>query len=166
MIVVGDSSALIALHGLEAWSLLPQLFGEVHVPDAVWQEVFLAARYSASMPAPPAWLVRHAAFAIASNIPETATLDRGEADAIQLARDLPADLLLIDEARGRKIAQRLGLRITGVVGVLVEARRRGLIPSLAAPLARLKAMDFWLSDQLVREALRLAGEEEPAPPPR
>lgn len=164
MIVVGDSSALIAFHRLEFWSLLPQLYGEVHVPDSVWPEVFLAARFSGSMPAPPAWLMRHPAPTDTSNIPETATLDRGEADAIQLARDLPADLLLIDEACGRKIAQRLGLRITGVVGVLIEARRRGLIPSLAAPLGRLKAMDFWLSDQLVREALRLVGETESPPP--
>ncbi|MBI5767358.1 MAG: DUF3368 domain-containing protein [Verrucomicrobia bacterium] len=160
MIVVGDSSALIVLHRLEAWPLLPQPYGEVQVPDAVWQEVFLAATHAITMPVPPAWLKRHAGPAPTSTIPEIESLDRGEADAIRLARELSADLLLIDEARGRKIAQRLGLRITGVIGILLEAKRRQLISSLAEPLARLKAMDFWLSDQLVREALRLAGEEK------
>lgn len=60
MIVVGDASALIVLHRLEAWPLLPRLYGQVHVPDAVWQEVFLAARFSSAMPAPPEWLRRHA----------------------------------------------------------------------------------------------------------
>lgn len=160
MIVVGDASALIALHQIDGWPLLPRLYGEVHVPDAVWHEVFSAARSPAILPAPPAWLLRHATPSRMVAMPELDSLDAGEADAIRLARELPADLLLIDEIRGRAVAQRLGLRITGVVGILIDARRRGLIPSLAVALAGLRAHHFWMSDALVREALRLAGEDE------
>ncbi len=56
MIVVGDASALIALHQIDGWPVLPRLYGEVHVPEAVWHEVFSAARFSAVRPVPPTWL--------------------------------------------------------------------------------------------------------------
>lgn len=166
MIVVGDASALIALHRVDGWELLPRLYGEVHVPESVWREVFSAPAFAAMMPSAPPWLIRHASPAPAPLSPDLASLDAGEADAIRLAHSLPADLLLIDEVRGRRVAQRLGLRITGVVGILIEAKRRGFIPSLAATLAKLKAQDFWMSERLVQEALRLAGENEPLPPSR
>ncbi|MBM3854845.1 MAG: DUF3368 domain-containing protein [Verrucomicrobia bacterium] len=163
MIVVGDASALIALHRVGGWDLLPRLYGEVHVPESVWQEVFSVPAFAARMPSAPGWLLRHASPVAAPHSPDLDALDTGEADAIRLAHSLPADLLLIDEVRGRRVAQRLGLRITGVVGLLIEAKRRGLIPSLAAALAKLKAQDFWMSDRLVQEALRLGGESEGGP---
>lgn len=164
MIVVGDASALIALHRIDGWRVLPGLYGEVHVPESVWREAFSAAPFAATMPTPPAWLIRHENPSRTVVVPGLDQLDVGEADAIRLARDLPADLLLIDEMRGRAVAQRLGLRITGVVGILIESRRRGLIPSLAVALTGLRAHDFWMSENLVREALRLAGENELPPP--
>lgn len=85
-------------------------------------------------------------------------LDTGEAEAIQLAQTLHADLLLIAEAAGRRVAVQLGLKVTGVVGVLIEARRRGEILHLRSQLERLRAAGFWLGDPLIESALRLAGE--------
>ena len=157
MIVVGDSSVLIALQRVDAWTLLPRLYGEVHVPDAVWLEVF-SPRTDGRQPSPPSWLVRHPPHPVSQAVPWIEPLDPGETEAILLARELPADLLLIDETAGRRVARRLGLRVTGVVGVLLDAKRRGEITSVAAHLGRLRDAGFWLSGELVTHALREAGE--------
>ena len=156
MIVVGDSSVFIALERIGALPLLPALFGGVHIPDAVWHELFEARRGPGF--SPPPWLVRHT-LAPSSIVPPAAVgLDAGEAEAIQLARDLHADLLLLDEVHGRRVALQLGLHTTGVVGLLVTARQRGLIPAVAPLLTSLRRAGFWLSDKIVAHALRAAGE--------
>jgi uncharacterized protein len=162
VIVVGDASVFIALQRIDALPLLPRIFGEVHVPDAVWREVF-ESRGPGAVTAPPAWIVRHRIAIAAQPDRELGALDAGEAEAIQLAQALCADLLLIDEAAGRRVAVRLGLKVTGVVGVLVEARRRGEIRQLHPHLVRLRAAGFWLSDELVASALKLAAEDRPDP---
>ena len=87
-----------------------------------------------------------------------ADLDRGEAEAITLAQEQAADLIIIDEKLGRRYAHRLGLTSTGTVGVLLRAKREGLIKSLKPLVETLRASGFYLADALVEEALRLAGE--------
>jgi predicted nucleic acid-binding protein len=83
-------------------------------------------------------------------------LDLGEAESIVLAKDLRADLLLLDESHARKVAERSGLQITGLVGVLIEAAAKDLISDLAAMLGELREhAGFWLADEVVEEALRL-----------
>lgn len=86
-------------------------------------------------------------------------LDRGEAEAIALALALPADLLLLDERKGRQVAARLGVRHVGLLGVLVEARRKNLVPELRPILEALRQKaGFWFSEALRQEVLRAAGE--------
>jgi predicted nucleic acid-binding protein len=133
------------------------VFGEVHVPEAVWQEVFLPQPPFVA-PESPAWVLRHQVAPVAPANHTLSSLDPGEIEAIQLAQFLHAELLLIDEAAGRRVAVSLGLKVTGVVGVLIEARRRGEFPQLRPHLEKLRAAGFWLGDALIENALRLAGE--------
>lgn len=86
-------------------------------------------------------------------------LDPGEADAIALAVELRADAVLIDESTGRRVASGLGLHPIGVIGVLLDAKRRGLIARLGEHLDTLdRSIAFRISADLRAAALRLAGE--------
>lgn len=85
-------------------------------------------------------------------------LDRGEAESIVLARQRPHRFLLIDERRGRKIAQGQGIRVVGTGGVLIAAKRRGLIDAVGSRLDRLVAAGYRISPALRGEISRLAGE--------
>jgi predicted nucleic acid-binding protein len=156
VIVVGDASVLIALERIDAWFVLPALYGEVHLPDAVWREVGLVdVQFERGA---PAWLVRHEPRAVASIASDGGRLGPGEAEAIQLALDLQAELLLIDESAGRRVARQLLIPHTGVLGVLAAAKRRGLIPAVAPHFEKLRVAGFWISDDLVARVLKDLGE--------
>jgi len=86
-------------------------------------------------------------------------LDHGEAEAIALAVELQAGLILIDERRARAIAARMGLNVVGVLGVLVEAKHKALVPLLKPILDSLIAQaGFWVSQQLYERVLQVVGE--------
>jgi predicted nucleic acid-binding protein len=85
-------------------------------------------------------------------------LDVGEAAAIALARREQADLVLIDERRGRLTAQRLGMVVQGTLGVLVRAKRAGSIEQVAPLLRSLVDAGFWISDDVIRRVLAAVGE--------
>lgn len=86
-------------------------------------------------------------------------LDEGEAEAIALAIELNADLLLIDERLGKNIATKKGLICKGVVGVLIEAKQRAFIPAVRPLLDDLREhLKFRLADTIYNLALQIAGE--------
>lgn len=161
MLVVTDASPLIFLGRLSLLELLPQLYGRVLVPRTVLDEVVRGAPTdpAASALLSAAWLeVEEAGEApLLEALHEE--LDSGEAAAIALARELGADLLLIDERQGRRIARRLGLAVKGTLGVLIAARNQDLVPELRPLLVRLSEEGAWLSDDLMNEALMAVGEE-------
>lgn len=161
MRVVSNASPLVNLARIDALDLLPQVFGTVLAPEAVWHEVVVAGRgqSGAEAVAGAKWLTVQSP---QNKVLVTALrqdLDAGEAEAIVLALELPADLLLMDERLGRETARHLGIRITGLVGVLVESKRRGLIPVVSPLLERLRQeAGFRLSDALYRQILQDVNE--------
>jgi uncharacterized protein len=162
--VVADTSPLFYLARLEKLSLLPDLYGSVAVPQSVWDETLAGGRrYPGILPflrvaAEQRSIAVHPVPTV-SDAPEVPTLDRGERDAIALARALGADCLLIDDLRGREVAQTLGLPVKGTLAILAEAKSAGLIPSLAAVYRALRLeTTFRFSRELEMEFLADAGE--------
>jgi predicted nucleic acid-binding protein len=153
MLVVADSSPLIVLVNIGHVDILPTLFREVVIPPEVSAELRQPNRPSAVrdfMAACPAWLVQRAP----STLESIPSLHAGELAAINLARELKADLLLIDELAGRKAAADRHIPFTGTVGVLELAADRGLL-DLHDAFQRVKGTDFWISHELLDERLKL-----------
>jgi len=158
-IVVSDTSPIRALHHLGLLETLSRLFEVVFLPPAVLGEL---ERVPDSQR--PAELSSYAWVRVQRPSDEEqvlrleAQLDRGEAEAIALALELNADLL-IDEADGREVARRLGLARIGVLGILVRCKARGWIAEVRPLLERLQAqLNFYISPALRDEVLRIAGE--------
>jgi hypothetical protein len=131
VIVISDTSAITNLAAIQHLQLLPQLYNQVTVPEAVYRElVDIQPPVPGTLEAQTAtWLEARQVIdrEIMKRLQEEVRLDPGEAEAISLALELDADLLLIDERHGRAEANRLGIKITGLLGILVEAKRKNLI---------------------------------------
>ena len=160
MIVVSNSSPLIALARISCLDLLQALYTQVFMPQAVHQEVvgLNQEREGAATIATASWLkVCMIQDSIAVKLLQE-QLDRGESEAIVLALEISAQLLLIDEARGRRIAQSRGITHIGTIGILILAKRQKLIPSGTLLLDLLSEIGFRMDSSLYKRAKNLMGE--------
>ena len=159
MIVVSDSTPLITLMKAMQLDVLHKLFGDILIPDAVFHEVTTNDNFPEE-----AEIIRNSSFIRRVSVKDDRAvlllqrvtgLDRGESEAIIYADDNHADILLIDENAGRKVAQRVGLEIMGSVGVLVNACREGyLTPSdVEEAFRRMRAANRHISERLIQDAL-------------
>lgn len=153
MIVVSDTSPLTALLTVGEAEILPKLFHEVVIPPAVRGELLR------SHPRLPDWLRVATVKDTAQTAKYSQIVDAGEAEAIELARELRADQLLIDERKGRKLAVQEGVPVIGLLGVVLLARRKALIPSARTLLQRLEnEAGMYLSEDIRKQALKTLGE--------
>ncbi len=152
MIVVSDTSPINYLLLIGQIDLLPNLFEQIIIPDVVRDEM-----QDASAPAvvrqwsanPPSWLT----IQVVSRLGETLnSLDRGEQAAISLAQTLPADLLIIDERLGRRIASDRKIPVIGTLGILDEAAYQGLV-ELPEAIALLQQTNFRISQRIIQTLL-------------
>jgi len=155
VIVVSDTSPVCYLTIIGCLDVLPKLFGRIIVPRAVLEELSHPAAPDAVRDltwAPPPWLevrsVTRQADADAASTP----LHPGEREAIALARELQADLILLDETAARQAARDLGLTVAGLLGVLAEGAERRII-DLPEAVARLRQTTFRVSPRLLKALL-------------
>jgi predicted nucleic acid-binding protein len=160
VIVVADTSVILNLCCVEQIDLLPRLFQEVVIPLEVEQEF---RRLTAALPrfaglVLPSWIRQERCTLIPDSL-RRQRLDPGETAAIALALQIHADAVLVDERRGHEVARQLGLTTIGLLSVLLRAKSAGLLPLMAPVLATLQQdAQFWISERLRLEILRLAGE--------
>jgi predicted nucleic acid-binding protein len=159
-IVLSDASPLIAFALVNRLDLLRSLFGQVSVTEVVKADV-LADGSKPGEAAIAEAIGSHWIRVIPDEWPEPQfpALDEGEASTLRVAVNVGVPcLVLIDERVGRAVATELGLAIVGTVGLIVQAKKRGLIPSARALFASLLEQDFRIGTELIREALVRAGE--------
>jgi predicted nucleic acid-binding protein len=153
MLVVADSSPFVGLIKIGLLDVLRHLYGSVVIPPEVAKElesIKRPAEVRAFIATPPEWLsIRQA-----SNIENIEGLDEGELAAIALARELKADLLLIDETKGRQAAIERNLKTVRTAAVLFEAANAKALPDLKAAFDKLKATDFRVPHEALDELLR------------
>ncbi len=153
MIVVSDTSPITALTTIGRIELLRELFTEVFVPAAVHIELL---RSHSSL---PDWLQTRHVSTQAAVTRFAKIVDTGEAEAIVLAKEMDADRLLIDERKGRRLAQSEGIQVIGLVGVVLLAKRKGLIPNAREVIDRLiNEAGVYLDPKLIDSALQTVGE--------
>ena len=158
--IVCNAGPLIALSIVGHLGLLEKLYRRILVPDAVIQEVVGAGagRFGAEELEAASWIER----VVTGVLPEpllTMELGRGEAAVISTAHQLKARLVLIDERRARRVAEHAyGLRVKGSAGILISAKRAGLIPRVRPLLESMSREGYFLSARLIGRALEEAEE--------
>lgn len=161
MIVVSNTSPLTNLAAIGQFDLLRRLYGELHIAEGVWKELGAGGiRWPGHDEVAAAeWVKRHEVQDRLLVRALRRDVDRGEAETIALGLELEAGLVLLDEKEGRHAAQRLGLRVLGVVGVLLEAKAEGAVFGLRPCLDALRqTAGFYLSDSVYQQVLVLADE--------
>jgi uncharacterized protein len=161
MRIVLDASPIIHLSWIGRLDLLDAMFEEVLLPSAVRDEILAAPAMaigldSISMALKQGRLQVHR---VQSSMILPAALGFGEQEAILLAEEMHADLFVSDDAAARLIASQRGLRFTGTLGILRDARDQGLIPSALPLLLELRQHGLWISEALVEMVRREEGEE-------
>ena len=158
-VVVSDTSPIRALDWIGQLDVLAHLYGCVVIPRAVCDELLHAGKRYRAIDVATIPFVQVRDPTSRERLPPDSRLDAGETEALNLAMALGADVVLIDELAGRKVAFELGLQPVGTIGILLRAKRDGLIPEIRALISELRSgLGFFLSDALVAEALRRANE--------
>ena len=161
MTIISDTTPIISLIKINRLDLLEKLFEEVLIPEAVYRELTTNALFENE-----AKIVKTSSFLKTSSVQNRKSLqllqavsglDDGESEAIILADELKSDVLIMDERKGRKVAEKLGIKITGTVGVLLQSYIENMISSdeIKTYLDQLKNSNIRLSESLIQKALEM-----------
>jgi predicted nucleic acid-binding protein len=156
--VVCNTTPIISLIKIQHLQLLEQLYGRIIIPEAVWAEVEAGkgGQFYEDLTS-HSWLAINK-ISNRQSLDYLTDLDKGEAEVLILAREIEANLVIIDETLGRQYAKHFGLTLTGTFGVLLRAKNENLIPAVKPLLEKLIQNGVWLSDTVFHEVLELAGE--------
>ncbi|MEQ1604847.1 MAG: DUF3368 domain-containing protein [Pyrinomonadaceae bacterium] len=148
--VISDASCLIILHEIGALDLLRKTYGEITTTPEIASEIKFRL---------PEWLIVRRPEDSKRALQMPSSIDRGEASAIALALEIPDSIIIIDERSARNYAKRLGLNVTGTLGMIAKARLDGVIPSIRPYIDAIRTTDFRFSPTVEADVYKQAGEE-------
>jgi len=163
--IVSNTGPIIALMITNKLSILKELFDEVMIPYEVHQELLKGKSVKdfvnlmrITIYEKEKW-IKVQKLKNPLNPALRGILDAGEASVIQLASDIKADFVLIDERKARKIARSMyGFQVVGTARILVEAKRKGIVETVKDLLDEMRAGGYWIGDNIVQQILKEAGE--------
>ena len=160
MIVVSDSTILIGLVKIGKLHLLREIFSKIFIPEEVFKEVVERGKGK-----PGSKVIKEAAWIEVKPVKDKiqvsfllGSLEKGEAEVLVLARELEADLILLDEEKARKSAVIAGFEIMGLLGLFILAKNLGLIYEVRPLVDELMIKKFRISDIIIEKTLKKAGE--------
>lgn len=166
MIVVADTTPLIGLAKAGRFYLLKEIFGQIYIPEGVYEEVVVEGRGRAG-----AREVNEATWIETVEVKDKLAvelledeLDKGESESIVLAKELKADWVLMDERAARRRLEALGIDKIGTLGILLKAKEMGLLESVRPEMDKLRTKGFRISKRVYEDVLKLAGEAKHVPP--
>lgn len=147
-VIVSDASCLILFHKIDSLDLLKKVFGEILITEIVSKE------YGEPL---PEWIT---AVSPATKLAEglSTIVDEGEAASIALASEQDNSLLIIDELKGRRVAREMGIQITGSLGVIVAAKKKGHLVTIKPILEKIEETNFRVSEELIQRLLKKVDE--------
>lgn len=156
MIIVSNTSPIIAFGKIKKLYLWEKIFERIFIPKFVEQE-FTNTKYKKDFALPENLFITEEVESIEPLLKKE--LDRGEAEAITLAMNKKADWLVIDERKGRNIAKNIyGLNIIGTAGILLKAKESGIVTEISPIFKELKQIDYYISDDIIQHICKQAGE--------
>ena len=160
MIVVSDSTILIGLVKIGKLDLLKETFSKVYIPEEVFKEVVERGKGK-----PGSKVIKETAWIEPKPVKDKiqvafllGSLEKGEAEVLVLARELEADLILLDEEKARKSAVIAGFEIMGLLGLFILAKNLGLIHEVRPLVDELMIKKFRISDKIIEKTLKKADE--------
>lgn len=146
--IIADASCLIIYDKINQFEMLEKIFPELMVTSQVAEEFGEL----------PDWIKIQEITNVNQYLQLTESLGKGEASSISLALEIENSLLIIDEKKGRKIAEELNIEIIGSLGVLIKAKEKGVIQSVKEILKLIDKTDFRISESVRTEVLKVSGE--------
>lgn len=161
MIVVSNTSPIINLAIIGQLNLLEKLYQKIFIPESVFHEILtiISKQYGGKFVQKLSWIETHSVTNHSMVNSLLLELDAGEAEAIVLAMEMRAGLLLLDERQGRRVASRLGLNFIGLLGMLIDAKQKGFISAVKPIIDDLVVKaGFWINHRLYARVLQETGE--------
>jgi len=157
--VVSNTTPIISLLKLNRIEILQNLYTQIYIPFAVYKEIENGKSKGFYKDLSEIEWINIVEIKDKQAVKYFLDIDAGEAEAIVLATELNANLILLDEKLGRFHAKHAELKVTGTIGVLIKAKKTGLIKELKPLLDELIEKDVWISDSLKDEVIRRVGEK-------
>lgn len=156
--IVSNTTPIISLLKVGKLDILKELYHKVYIPNEVYLEIEAGKHKEYYIDLAAIEWIQISKIQNAKSLSFFLDLDKGEAEAIVLANEINADLLILDETLGRFHAKHIGLNVTGTIGILLKAKENGIIDKIKPILIELSQKGIWLSEKLIEQTLTKASE--------